>query len=443
MSLLEDYLELLEPFIGFRSVSTDPSFAEALKQTADWLGGMFERHGFRVEHWAAAGLNPVVYARYAVEATAPTVLVYGHYDVQPAARSDGWQTDPFKLRRRQERLYGRGVVDNKGQVLIHIATVLELIAAGRLAYNVIFLIEGNEETGSTGLATLLRQHKTDLSCDHVLVSDGEIPYRPAIEASLRGGFNVKLRYTTASNNLHSGIYGGGVPNAAQELSRLLGSLYDDHYRVTIPGFYDDVESVSAKQQAAAKALYVGDKRLQEVTGVKRPLTEPGYEFGAAVGLRPTLQVTGLKAGYIGEGFANIVPASAEAWINVRLTAHQKTAAVYRLIEEAVATRTPEYVSWEMDQDMANEPIQLATDTPLVHHTQRLLQEAYGVETVFLHSGGSIPIVQELRELLETDPLLVALGNDDCNMHGVDENFDLDLLKKGLDFSQRFFSQPLK
>ncbi len=442
MILLQEYLDLLKPLLAFKSVSTDTGFSGEMEKTAAWLKDLLEGRGFAVELWRDEKINPVVYARYEVSAEAPTTLVYGHYDVQPAHKEDGWQSEPFELHRREKRLYGRGVVDNKGQVLIHIATVLKLIESDELAHNVIFLIEGNEETGSTELGTVLKRYRDKLACEHILVSDGAIPYRPTIEASLRGGCNLKIRYTTATNNLHSGIYGGGVPNAALELSRLVASFYDEQHRVTIPGFYDGV-TPTAEQRATAHDLYMGDKRLKAVTGVKQPLTEPGYDFGAAVGLRPTLQVSGITGGYTGQGFANIIPATAEVRLNVRIVAPQDSVKVYELIAKTVKGRTPSYVDYEITLDMPNAPVYLAIDTPAVKHVRSLLEQAYGTEPALSYSGGSIPIVGELQGLLKVDPLLINLGNDDCNMHGVDENFEIGLLEKGLTFSELFFSQPPK
>ncbi len=433
---------MLQEFLAFPSVSTDKTFQPAIKQTADWLTELFKRQGFTIETWNAPGCNPVVYARYKVAggaATAPTTLIYGHYDVQPATQEDGWESDPFTLVERDGRLFGRGVVDNKGQILVHMATAFALIQAGSLTHNLIFLIEGNEETGSPGLGELVRQNKAKLLCDQVLVSDGEIPYRPTIEASLRGGFNLRIHYRTAASNLHSGVFGGAIPNAAHELNRLLAGLYDGT-RVTIPGFYDNVDEITKEQRVAAQELYRGDTELAAATGIASPLTPKGYNFIAATGLLPTLQISGVSSGYTGPGFANIVPATAEARLNIRTVSSQKTAAVELLVTRYITEHTPPYVECHMETETADDPVRLPVNTPLARNAQKLLQQAYGTAPILSFSGGSIPIVGQFQRLLGVPCLLVGLGNDDCNIHGINENFELTLLKKGLEFSRLFFSQ---
>ncbi|HUC87473.1 MAG TPA: M20/M25/M40 family metallo-hydrolase [Candidatus Saccharimonadales bacterium] len=444
MSALDTYKQLLAEFVAFPSISTDSAYSSEITKTAGWLVKLLEGHGFAAETWSAPGINPVVYGRYEVsDPKAATILVYGHYDVQPADEADGWQSAPFSLAERHNRLFGRGVVDNKGQILVHIATVAELIKSKQLAHNIIFLIEGNEETGSTGLSKLLQDHHEQLISDHILISDGEIPYRPTIEASLRGGFNLRIHYRTAKTNLHSGIYGGGIPNAAQELSQLLGSLYDSHKRLTVPGFYDDVDAITSKQTAATEQLFVGKDRLQEITGAQSTLHHRDYPYGIATSLLPSLEVSGVQSGYTGAGFANIIPAEAEARLNVRIVASQRTHKVYSLLEDYIHKQTPAYVDCEVEMDMACEPIKLVIDSPIVTHTRKLLHQAYGKQPLFAYSGGSIPIVSDFKALFGKDCLLVNLGNDDCNMHGIDENFEIGLLEKGLAFSQLFFSQPIQ
>lgn len=441
MASLRYYQQLLEPLIAFKSISTDPAYLDEINKTADWLAALFAKNGFTTALWRHGNSNPVVYARYNIDQPAArTILVYGHYDVQPAARTDGWACDPFTLQERGDRLYGRGVVDNKGQTLIHIATVLKLIESNELAHNVIFLIEGDEESGSVGMREIVKHHQSDLTCDHIVVSDGEIPYRPIIEVGLRGSIDLEIVYRTAKNSLHSGLYGGGVPNAAQELSNLLAGFYDRKQKITIPGFYDGVDPITKDQQAASEALFTGIARFKEITGIEKPLTPEGYDFLVATGLLPTLQVTGLESGYTGDGFATIIPAEARANINIRSVSSQNPDRLFKAVTKAIRDRTPEYVNFEINGDVTCDAMKLETDTPALRHVQSLLKQAFGQTPLLSYCGGSMPVMIDFKNTLGQEPLLVSLGNNDCNMHGVDENFSKELLLKGLAFSNLLFSR---
>ncbi|KXK10248.1 MAG: putative succinyl-diaminopimelate desuccinylase, partial [Microgenomates bacterium OLB23] len=241
-ALFNRYLQLLKEFVALRSISTDPSYIKDIEKTAQWLGNLLTQYGFTVKITKGAG-NPIVCAQYN-NGSQQHVLIYGHYDVQPAEINEGWTHDPFELKEKNGRLYGRGAVDNKGQIMIYIATVIELIQQKSLGYNVTFLIEGNEEAGSSGLDTFVETHKEKLLADFLLVSDGEITAgHPVIEVGFRGVLNIALTVETSTKDNHSGLYGGIIPNAANELSILLGKLFDQssgEQRVTIEGFYDNI-----------------------------------------------------------------------------------------------------------------------------------------------------------------------------------------------------------
>jgi acetylornithine deacetylase/succinyl-diaminopimelate desuccinylase-like protein len=305
------YLDLARNLISFRTVSTDPAFQKDLLSLVSWLSQEFESHSFSVEHLTHKLINPTILATYSKNPSLPTILIYGHYDTQPAQISDGWDSDPFSLVEKNGRLYGRGIVDNKGQTAIHIASVFDLIAEGNLKYNIKFLLEGNEETGNDVLPEVLQQHKAKLAADHVIVSDGEAyASNPTLEVSLRGGFNATLKYQTANTNVHSGIYGGAIPNAAHELSKLLSKIYDPNNSVSIPGFYDSVDPITP-EQLSSNSQKDSSHLLNNISS-ESLLCEPTYDFFTQTGLRPTIQVTGIKSGYIDPGYANIVPANAEA-----------------------------------------------------------------------------------------------------------------------------------
>lgn len=231
---MQDYLSLLEEFVAHRSISTDSTFRGDVEQTAAWLQDLFARHGVTARLLDGYG-HPIVFAQAETNPDLPTCLVYGHYDVQPARRSDGWRSDPFVLTEHEDRLVGRGVVDNKGQILIHVWTALTLLGSKELRWNVQFLIEGDEETGAGNVGQALRDLPETDEVDAILISDGDMHYRPVVTASLRGAFNWGLRVKTASNDVHSGLYGGVVPNAAEELLRVLDTLTSAEYELAIPG----------------------------------------------------------------------------------------------------------------------------------------------------------------------------------------------------------------
>ena len=438
--MFETYIKLLKEYVSFKSVSTDLAYKGEMQKTVDWLSLVLKEYGFSVEIWPGEVSNPIVFASLVVSPELPTVLVYGHYDVQPAAIEDGWKSEPFELATRNGRLYARGVVDNKGQNLTHIVTAGELHKAGKLAYNVKFFIEGNEETSNPEIPTFIKKMKDKLVADTIIISDGEIVgTNPTIEASLRGGFNMTVILKTGITNLHSGLFGGAAPSSSYELSKILSGLFDKNNKVTIPGFYDGVPKVSEKTKASNKKIQ-SENEIKKIGGVKTLLMEKGLDFFTQTGLRPTIQITGIKTGYIGEGYANIVPASAEARINVRVVGDQKPKAIFDCIATYLKKQTPLYATLQISHTEFSNPVSIDVTSKEQMHTRALLKQAYGKEPIVKYVGGGIPIVSDFKNILKKDTLLVSLGNDDCNMHGLDENFRVDLVKKGLKFSELFFSK---
>ncbi len=438
--MFDTYIGLLREYVSFKSISTDLAFKPDMQKTVDWLTFVLSEYGFSVEAWKTELANPVVYARYEVDPRAETVLVYGHYDVQPAEEEDGWTDEPFGLAVRKGRLFARGIVDNKGQNLIHIVTVGELIKKGKLKYNVIFLIEGNEETANPEIPKLVQKYKAKLKADHVIISDGEIvDSTPTIEATLRGGFNMTVHVETGVTNLHSGIFGGAIPNSANELAKVLAGLFDKNNKVTVPGFYTGAPDVSSSIKKLNRSIK-SEKALLKMAGVKALIPEKGLDFFTQTGLRPTLQVTGVKTGYTGEGYANIVPAHAEVRINVRVVGKQKPEKVFALITKHFKKQLPAYVKTTITHTEFNDPVVVDIESKGAKQVRSLLKKAYGKEPLVRYVGGSIPIVSDFKNILGKDTMLVSLGNDDCNMHGIDENFRVDLVKKGLKFSELFFSK---
>ncbi|KXK27319.1 MAG: Beta-Ala-Xaa dipeptidase [candidate division WS6 bacterium OLB20] len=433
---MDTYMRLLGSFIAFKSVSTDPAYKQEVTDTVTWLRKVFAEEGAAVE--VVEGYdNPILLARFDVDPDAPRALVYGHYDVQPADEVDGWTHDPFVISDAAERIYGRGVVDNKGQVLVHIATVIDALHAGTLAKNVTFFLEGNEETGSPHLADFIEHEKEKLSADFALVSDGEvIGDTPVIETGFRGGFNATLKLTTSSTDLHSGIYGGAVPSASHELTLLLAKLLDKEYTVMIPGFYDAVDEISPEESKALASVPFDREEYYRISGVKGLMTDNVY---TATGLKPTVQITGIESGYTKEGYRNSIPANARAKLNFRLVRSQDSSTIIKLFQDWLGANIPPYVTWVLDVNDPYAGVKLNPDAPFTREAASVLEKVYGVKPVYKYSGGGLPIVTFLKEHLELEPVLVPLGNEDCNMHAVAENYSKSHLKKALAFSREFFT----
>jgi acetylornithine deacetylase/succinyl-diaminopimelate desuccinylase-like protein len=428
------YKNLLTQFIQFRSVSTDSQFAPHIEGTVAWLSESFQKNNFSVERLENYG-NPIILASYIHEPQAPTCLIYGHYDVQPAQIQDGWNTEPFEVHEDEKRIYARGAVDNKGQVLVHIATIFDLIKEKSLQYNIKFFIEGNEETGSPFIGKCITENLDKLKCDFVLISDGEISGKhPIIELGFRGGANTTLTLHTASNDLHSGIYGGIAPNAALEMTQFLAKLVDTNNKVTIPHFYENVDQITEEP------LDFNREEFEKITGAKTLKNEPEIHPSLQTGLRPSVQITGIQSGYTGEGYRNGIPSKAVAKINFRLVKSQDPQKIMEQFKEYINSQLPNYITWSLDITDPYQGIKLNINSQIVQKAGKILAESFNKEVLHKYSGGGLPIVTLFNDLLNIPQVLVPLGNEDCNMHGVNENFDKDILQKALTFSRNFFSK---
>ena len=436
MKLPNTYTSLLSKFISFKSISTDPAHAQDCTDAAMWLQKTFTAQGFTAELLPLKRSNPLVHAYYEVSKDAPTVLIYGHYDVQPAQK-EGWHADPFTVHEKAGRLYARGVMDNKGQVLIHIASVFDLIKEGTLTYNVRFLIEGDEESGSPDVAGAIATHKKKLACDYILVSDGILcaDERPGYEKSYRMAANMRVHITTANNDLHSGLYGGAVPNAAQVLSRILGTLVDDKtHTVTAPGFYAGVTTPDSATLRDARKAH-SNSAAQEEAGVKKLLLQKGQSFGTQTGFFPSLEISGIASGYTGPGFQNIVPHAADARINVRVAPGQKTAQVMQALARHIKKQTPSYATLTIETEEYGDPILVDTDNDYSQRAREVAHDVYGKAPVPLYCGATIPIVGLFQDILKKPVVSIGLSNADSNIHGVNENFTKAAIAKGYAFSR--------
>ncbi len=438
--MTSSYRSLLTQFISYPSISTDPEHKNDMTQTAWFLVDLLSAHGFTAQ--AITGYsNPIVVARYITDPSYETVLIYGHYDVQPADLSEGWTNDPFVLTEREWRLYARGVVDNKGQIMIHIATVLDLISQGKLRYNIVFMIEGDEETWSPHLERFINEQKDLLKADYTLISDGEIigDHTPTLIAAFRGGCNLTLTLRTASDDLHSGLYGNIAPNSAYEMSHLLGKLYDDRAMIAVPWRYDSVAPITPEQKENNTHVPFSFEETQQITGIKALYTPDGYDPTTANGLLPTIEISWIQSGYTGNGYRNAIPAQTMAKINFRFAPGQDAQQMMQLFSQRVTSQLPAYVDHTIEMSDAYDAITLRTDHPKVQEARDILSTIYGRAPILRYCGAAIPVTGLFQDLLWQTVIVVDLANEDCHMHGVDENFSISCIDKGLAFSQQFLS----
>lgn len=435
------FMERLQEFVGLKSISTNSKYKDEINKTAAWLVKQFEENQFKVQVINMEHTNPVIYAEHITSPDNETILVYGHYDVQPAEEQDGWSQDPFQLKEKDGRLIARGVVDNKGQIFIHIHTVFSLIEDGLLKNNIKFLIEGNEETANLDMEQLVKENIELLQSDYIIISDGEmIGDNPTISAGLRGGANLKVTYKTANTNVHSGIFGSAIPSAALELIKLIDGMFDDAHMFKPEWFYNDVDEISEEQLANHKKIaHLADKTVANI-GVKKILTEDGLDFFSQTGLRPAVTVTGFKTGYTDEGFSNIIPAYAEAKLNFRFVTRQNPKELLDKFIEYVKVNTPDYVDIEVKLAEMSDAVKVNVDSDMFKKVKKLITKAYNAEPIVRYVGGSLPFVSYAKTYLGKDAILIDLANEDCNMHGVNENFKVDLVEKGLLLSRQLFSE---
>ncbi len=436
---MERYLDLLKEFIAFKSISTDPSFKDQMLWCAAWEIQQLQKNGFQTQRIDGFG-NPLVYAEYVVDPKLPTYLVYGHYDVQPAELEDGWSSDPFTLKKDDERLYARGVVDNKWQHLIHLATIFDLIEKNELGVNVKVLIEGDEETWSPHIVEFFEQHSELLKCDGVVISDGEIigHKTPTMSQSFRGGANLTLTITTANTDVHSGLYGNILPSATHELVTLCAKFYDDKKLIAIPGWYDDVAPIDTVAKQNNLKVPFDAEELFAATGAKALANPTWYDPVTANGLLPTIQISWLQWWYTWTGYKNIIPAQATVKINFRFAPGQNAVKMIELFEMRVQDQLPSYCSHSISTSDPYDAIALDIDNSFVEKCRDLLAEVYGKPVIMRYCGAAVPIGGLFQKYIGCPVADVDLWNEDCNMHGINENFRIENVEKGLKVSEMLF-----
>lgn len=439
----EEHLRDVADLVAIPSVSAKPERADDVRRCADRIAELLRQAGLpRVELMATAG-NPVVYGEWLGATDAPVLLVYGHYDVQPEEPVELWESPPFQATVRNGDLYGRGAVDDKGQVYIHIAVARAFLdRRGRLPVNIKFLLEGEEEIGSPNLEPFVREHSELLRCDAVVISDTAMLERglPSICHGLRGLAYFQLEVEGPSHDLHSGSFGGAVANPANALCQILAALKDSSGRVTVPGFYDDVVALTTDERAALARLPFREQEFLAAAASPSAVGEEGYTTLERVWARPTLDVNGLWSGYQGEGAKTVLPARAGAKFSARLVANQDPEKVGRLFENHIQAIAPPGVRIHFWQLSAGHPFLAPFSHPYIQAASRALEKGFGRPAVFIREGGSIPIVAVFDGLLRAPVVLMGFGLPDENSHAPNERLHLENFYSGIRSVALFYEE---
>ena len=426
------FREELFEFLRIPSVSANSERDGDTRRTAEWLAGRLRKAGLTAEILDTPR-HPVVLAEWrAAGEDAPTILVYGHYDVQPAEPLDEWTSPPFEPEVREGRIYARGSADDKGQVFMHVAALEALIQAGALPVNVILLAEGEEEIGSPNLVPFVERWKDRLACDAVVISDSGMfdEGLPSLLFSLRGLAYFEIRVDAARSDLHSGAYGGAVPNPATQLARMIATFHDEEGRIAIPGFYDDVKEWDQATRESIRGLPFDEEKFRTDVAAPGLDGEAGYSVLERLWTRPTCEVNGLLSGYTGEGAKTVLPARAMAKVSFRLVPDQDPHRVEELLRAHLERVAPAGVRVRVEALHGGNPWRADPSGPLFDAAAVALQEVFGRAPVLTGEGGSIPIVGEFERILGARVLLVGFALPGANMHAPDEWLSVENFEKG-------------
>ncbi len=439
---VEAWIADLFAFLRFPSVSTSPEHAADVAACGKWLCEKLNGIGLKAALHPTPG-HPIIMAKNEHVPGRKSVLIYGHYDVQPPDPIELWTHPPFEPHLEGGIVTARGATDNKGQILAHILGVQEALrGGGELPVNLTFLIEGEEEIGSPNLDAFLMTHRHSLSCDVIAVSDTGMVGRgiPTLTYGLRGIAAMEIKVTGPSIDLHSGIYGGAVANPATMLARILATLHDAGGRVAVPGFYDDVTRVGEAERRRWESLPLTDALFLELTGAPELSGEAGYGTLERVWARPTVEVNGITAGYQGHGTKTVIPKEASAKLTFRLVPEQKPDEILRLVKKFLLETLPRGVRLETTEGHSGAPYITDPDSASGEAARRALQRTFGSEVALIREGGSIPIVESFRKILDADTLLLGLALPDCRAHAPNENFPLENFFAGIRLNQELLRE---
>jgi acetylornithine deacetylase/succinyl-diaminopimelate desuccinylase-like protein len=437
------FLSELKDLLRIPSVSTLPQHRTDIDRAAEFLAAQMRAIGLEhIEVIKTAG-HPLVYGDWLHAAGKPTALCYGHYDVQPPDPLNEWTTPPFEPTERNQNIYARGAVDDKGQMFMHLKALESLMKSGggKLPINVRLLLEGEEEVGGESIAKYVKENPSKLKADFALVSDTEMyaPELPTLCVGLRGLVYTEVEARGAKVDLHSGIYGGAAPNPFIALALIISKLKDENARILIPGFYDRVVNPSADELKSWKSLPFDEHEyLQNEVGSTELTGESGYSVAERTWARPTLEVHGMPGGFTGAGAKTVIPAKAAAKISMRLVPDQRPDEIFTMFSKYVQSIVPRGIQINIRQLSGADPMLIRTDNSYVQASKQAMKEVFGKDTVFVRSGGSIPVVADFEKNLHIPSVMMGFGLPDDNLHAPNEKFHIPNFYRGIESIIRFF-----
>lgn len=437
------YLEELKEFLAIPSISTDPEHKADIERCAQWVAHQCTAIGMSKTQIFPTKGHPVVYSEWLGAPGKPTILIYGHYDVQPADPVELWTSPPFEATIRDGNLYARGATDDKGQVFIHMKGIEAFMKSiGKLPVNIKVIVEGEEEVGSVNLEAFVKEHRRLLAADLVLISDTDMFAKdvPSVCYGLRGLAYLQIDMTGPNKDLHSGSFGGSLHNPIQALAEIIARLHDKDGRVTIPGFYDDVQPPSKKERDAYKKLPWKDKDYAASLGLSSLYGEKGYTTLERLWIRPTLECNGIWGGFTGEGAKTVIPSKASAKISMRLVPDQSSEKVAKLFESHIRKIAPKSVQVTVRDLHGGEPVVTPLESPAVQAAILSLEKGFGKKPLYQREGGSIPIVVQFKQLLGLDTVLLGFGLPGANAHAPDEFLYLKNFFGGLRTVVHYYSE---
>src|SRR5919201_2097838 len=428
------YVDELKQYLAIPSISSLPEHASDVRRAAQWTADALTAAGMQNVRLIETPGNPVVYGDWLNAPGKPTILFYGHYDVQPVDPLNLWTTPPFEANVRDGEIYARGAADDKGQVFMHIKAVeAHMKKAGALPLNIKFFIEGEEEVGSVHLDDFVRSHKNDLAADVVVISDSPMFARgvPSICYGLRGLVYTQIDLRGSSTDLHSGSFGGAVANPAFVLAQMIAQMKDRSGHIKVPGFYDDVVPLTQEERDAWAKLPFNEKQYRKDFGIPKLQGETDYTTLERTWARPTLEVNGLLSGFTGEGAKTVLPAVAMAKISMRLVPDQDPEKIAKLFEEYVRKIAPKTVELKFTNMHGGKPWMTSFDNPYVQAASRAIEKGFNQTPVLTREGGSIPVVSTFQEVLGLPSVLFGVGLPDENAHAPNEKLDLSNFHNGI------------
>lgn len=429
----ERFLNELLDLLRIPSISADSAYKEDVNRCAEHVKQSMLQAGVdKAEIYPTKG-HPIVYGEKLIDPSLPTVLVYGHYDVQPADPLELWDSPPFEPVIKDGKIYARGACDDKGQFFMHIKAFEIMNKTNSLACNIKMMIEGEEEVGSSNLEEFLHTHKDLLKSDIVLVSDTSMisMEHPSIETGLRGLAYLEVEVTGPNRDLHSGVYGGGVANPINQLCKMIASLHDENNHITIPGFYDNVQELTAEEREDLNKAPFDIEDYKNDLGVDDVWGEKDFTTLERTGIRPTLDVNGIWGGYIGEGAKTVLPSKAYAKISMRLVPKQNSQEIADLFEKHFMSIAPAGVRVKVTPHHGGEPVVTPTDSKAYQAAAKAIEQTFGKQPIPTRGGGSIPIIALFESVLNVKTVLLGFGLDNDNIHSPNEKYNIENFYKGI------------